>query len=248
VAEVDAFVSNVEAHLGPIDVLVANAATMSVGPIEDATHEVFDEAMASIFGTSRNAALAVLPRMRARGRGTIAFITSIGGKIGVPHLAPYSAAKFAEVGFAEALRGEVAKDGIHVLTVIPGLMRTGSNARALFRGQADKEFAWFGASATAPLLSIDADRAARRVVRAIERGDTELVYTLPARIAARTHDLFPGLWAKLTQLGGLLLPRAPRRGGEAEVDGRDVARASSSRAVAFVKKRTERFAQRHTQT
>ena len=87
--------------------------------------------------------------MRARGEGTLAFITSIGGKIGVPHLAPYSSAKFAEVGFAQALRAEVAKDGVHVLTVVPGLMRTGSPTHAQFGGDAEKEYAWFTASANA---------------------------------------------------------------------------------------------------
>jgi short-subunit dehydrogenase len=246
--EVDAFVARVEAQLGPIAFAIANAATISVGPIEDAGVDVFDEAMESIFATSRNLALTILPRMQARGKGTIAFVTSIGGKIGVPHLAPYSAAKFAEVGFAEALRAEVAKDGVHVLTVVPGLMRTGSHLRAVFRGQAERELAWFGASAIAPLLSIDADRAAKKIVSAIERGKTQLAFTPAARIVARTHDLFPGLYGAAMAVAGALLPRAPQHGGAAEVEGRDVARVSTSKVVDLVRRRSARIALRHGQT
>jgi NAD(P)-dependent dehydrogenase (short-subunit alcohol dehydrogenase family) len=219
--DVELFLANAESRLGPIDVLVANAATLTVGPIERAIPRDFDEAMDSIFVTARNAALAVLPRMQARREGSIAFVTSIGGKLGVPHLTAYSAAKFAEIGFAEALRAEVAKDHVHVLTIVPGLMRTGSFRRAFFQGDADAELAWFGASANAPVLTIGAERAARRIVRAIERRDEELVYTLPARIAARTHDLVPWAFRRFLGAAGRLLPRAPS-GWAPPVEGREI--------------------------
>jgi NAD(P)-dependent dehydrogenase (short-subunit alcohol dehydrogenase family) len=80
--------------------------------------------------------MAVLPSMRARRKGTLAFVTSIGGKIGVPHLAPYSAAKFAEVGFAQALRAEVAKDGEGVRVVHGIRERSGPEHRRRSRRQA----------------------------------------------------------------------------------------------------------------
>ncbi len=244
--DVELFLANVEARLGAIDVLVANAATLTVGPIERAIPRDFDEAMDSIFVTARNAALAVLPRMQARRGGSIAFVTSIGGKLGVPHLAAYSAAKFAEVGFAEAIRAEVAKDHVHVLTVVPGLMRTGSFVRAFFQGDAAAELTWFGAGANAPLLSIDADRAARRVVRAIERRDDELVYTLPARIAARTHDLVPWVFRRVLGAAGRLLPRASH-GWAPPVEGRELGATSRSPTVAFVTRRNAPMAARHAQ-
>jgi short-subunit dehydrogenase len=206
--EVERFLANVEAHLGPIDLLVTNAATLSVSPIETLAASDFDEAMDDIFKTALRPILAVLPSMRARGSGTIAMVTSIGGKIGVPHLAPYSAAKFAEVGFAQALRAEVAKDGVHVLTIVPGLMRTGSPLHAKFGGDAEKEYAWFTASANAPFLSIDADLAASRILRAIERGKSEITYTPAARFTARLHDLVPGIVDEVLGVVGRLLPRA----------------------------------------
>ncbi len=235
------FIDNAEVELGAIDVLVTNAATMLVAPIETLSASDFDEAMRSIFGTALHPVLAALPRMRERHRGTIAFITSIGGLVGVPHLAPYSAAKFATVGLAQALGAELKKDGVHVLTVIPGLMRTGSHLRAEFRGNPRREYAWFAASAIAPLLSIDADRAARRIVRAIERKRTRLVYTLPARLVARFHDLVPNLFSIVTKVAAALLPKPPPEPSQAE--GRQI----QSRSSKLLERRSRTLALRHAQ-
>jgi short-subunit dehydrogenase len=210
----------------------------------------FDEAMESIFKTSLNAALAVLPRMRTRRTGTIAFITSIGGKIGVPHLVPYSAAKFAEVGLAEGLRAESAKDGVHVLTVVPGLMRTGSHVHATFKGDAEKEYGWFGAGATSPApMTIDAARAARRIVRAVERGDRQIILTPAAQLAVRAHAVSPGMFDLVMALAGHLLPRAPAllADGVRKREGLDVERTAASKAVTYVHERGRRFAEKNNQ-
>jgi len=64
--------------------------------------------------------------------GRIVNIGSVGGKVSVPHLLPYSAAKFATVGFSEGLRAELAGTGVTVTTIAPGLMRTGSPLNAFF--------------------------------------------------------------------------------------------------------------------
>src|SRR5215470_1439142 len=79
-------------------------------------------------------------------------ITSIGGVVSVPHLLPYTCAKFAAVGLSEGLRAELGQEGIHVTTVVPGLMRTGSYVQAHFQGQQEREFTWFALGATLPLL------------------------------------------------------------------------------------------------
>jgi NAD(P)-dependent dehydrogenase (short-subunit alcohol dehydrogenase family) len=245
--DVDRFLSNVVAHMGPIDLLVTNAATISVAPIETLDVHDFEQAMDDIFRTALHPALAVIPSMRARGTGTIAFVTSIGGKIGVPHLAPYSAAKFAEVGLAQALRAELAKDGVHVLTVVPGLMRTGSPVHATFKGAAEKEYAWFAASANAPLLSIDPDRAAHHIVTAIERGDTELTYTPAARIASRMHDVAPSLFDEALALAGRLLPSSNDVTRARAREGIDIENDAQSPVIEAVKKRNRAFARRHGQ-
>lgn len=205
------FVQRVESELGPIHVVIANAATIEVAPIESLTPEDFQSAMKEIFGSAVNVTLAALPAMQARGEGTVAVISSVGGRLGVPHLAPYSAAKFAQVGFAEALQAEVSKDGLRVVTVAPGLMRTGSHLHATYKGDAERELAWFGASAVAPLLSIDADVAARKIVRAIAHGDRFLTFTPAARVGIWLHDHAPELWSLLFSTIGRVLPSAPSR-------------------------------------
>ena len=108
-----------------------------------------------------NTALAVVPRMRERGRGHIGVITSLGGLISAPHLLPYSTAKFGAVGFARGLRSELSGTGVTVTTVAPGLMRTGSHLRAKFVGNQGREFAWFGTAASLP-AAVDGRGAGRR--------------------------------------------------------------------------------------
>src|SRR5207248_11163142 len=103
---------------------------------------------------------AVVPGMTQRGQGRSVNITSIGGKVSLPHLVPYSASKFALVGLSEGLHAELAKDGITVTTVCPGLMRTGSPRHALFKGQHQAEYAWFKISDSLPIVTISAEKAA----------------------------------------------------------------------------------------
>jgi len=129
--------------------------------------------------------MAVLPEMRERGHGRIVNISSIGGKISVPHLLPYSVGKFALTGFSEGLRAEILKDNVYVTTICPGLMRTGSPRNALFKGDNRAEYAWFSISDSLPLLSMNAGWAARRIVNASIRGDAELVLSLPAAAFCR---------------------------------------------------------------
>src|SRR6185369_6660508 len=131
--QVAAMVSQVNERLGGIDVLVNNAGIISVGPIESQTIEDFREAMDVMFWGHVNTILAVLPQMQRRRSGWIGNVSSIGGKISVPHLVPYSCAKFASVGLSEGLTAELAKDGINVTTIVPGLMRTGAHINAYFK-------------------------------------------------------------------------------------------------------------------
>jgi len=204
--EVNAFVKRVNEVFGPVDVLVNNAGIIQVGPIESQTIEDFREAMDIMFYGQVYFSMAVLPQMRERRRGNIANISSIGGKVAVPHLLPYTAAKFASVGFSEGLTAEVAKDGIRVTTVCPGLMRTGSYQNAWFKGDNAKEYAWFSLGATLPITAIDAHRAARTIVRAIRRGQAEIVLSLPAKLAALVHGVAPGTTVRVLSLTNRLMP------------------------------------------
>jgi NAD(P)-dependent dehydrogenase (short-subunit alcohol dehydrogenase family) len=145
--------------------------------------------------------------MRARGQGRIVNVSSIGGKVSVPHLLPYSASKFALTGLSEGLRSEVAKDGVVVTTVCPGLMRTGSPRNALFKGHHRVEFALFTLMDAFPAVSMNADSAAKRIIEACRYGEAEVVLSLPAKAAVLLHDLFPGLATDLNALISRLLPR-----------------------------------------
>jgi len=211
---------------GQIDVLVNNAGVIQVGPLETMTVEDFDIALRSHFWAPLYTTLAVLPEMRRRRMGRIVNISSIGGKISVPHMLPYDSSKFALVGFSEGLRAELAKDGILVTTVIPGLMRTGSPRNAFFKGHHRAEHAWFSISDALPLLSMSAEAAARGIVSACRQGDAEVTLSLPAKAGARIHGLFPGLTADVLGLVNRLLP-PPGGVGARNVPGRESASAFS---------------------
>jgi NAD(P)-dependent dehydrogenase (short-subunit alcohol dehydrogenase family) len=218
--QVEAMVGKVRAKWGPIDVLINNAGVIEVGPMEEMTLEDYQRAMQIHYWGPLFTTLAVLPGMRRQGQGRIVNIASIGGKISVPHLLPYSASKFALVGLSEGLRAELLKDGIYVTTVCPGLMRTGSPSNADFKGQHEWEFAWFCTSGSLPLVSMDADRAARQIVEACRYGQAELILSLPAKAATLLHDLAPGAVTDALALGNRLLP-GPGGIGTQRAKGRD---------------------------
>ena len=122
-ATIDA-IDKVEAALGPVDVLVANAGIGAYGPLVDMTYEEMERVVrVNVFGTMY-AIRAVLPGMVTRRRGHIVTIGSIAGRIGSPFEAAYSATKFAGVGLTEALAVEVAPYGVEVSLVNPGVVAT----------------------------------------------------------------------------------------------------------------------------
>src|SRR2546426_7776011 len=149
---------------------------------------------------------AAIPSMRRQGGGRIVNISSIAGKIGVPHLAPYCASKFALTGLSEAVRGELAKDKILVTTVCPGLMRTGSPFNAWFKGRHRDEFTWFAISDSLPLATIAGARAAEQIIDACRYGDAELVITWPAKLAVVANAVAPESVALAMSVVNRLLP------------------------------------------
>jgi short-subunit dehydrogenase len=159
--EAERLLHRVADHFGPVDVLVNVAGVITVGPLLDQTLEDFEQVMADNFWTAVNSTFAVLPQMLVRRRGRIVNITSLGSKVSVPHLLPYSASKFGLYGFSSGLHAELAKEGIGVTTVVPGLMRTGSYLNTVVKGQYTKEFALFSVVGSLPLITMGARRAAR---------------------------------------------------------------------------------------
>jgi NAD(P)-dependent dehydrogenase (short-subunit alcohol dehydrogenase family) len=206
--------------------------------------EDFEEAMATNFWGPLYTIRAVLPEMRGRGDGRIVNIASIGGKISVPHLVPYSASKFALVGLSEGLRAELGKDGIRVITVCPGLMRTGSPRHALFKGHHRAEYAWFSISDALPLLSMDADRAGRQIVETLTRDESKRILSVPAKVGVLAHALFPTLTARLLAGVNGLLPASDGPGGRI---GRKGAASTSTLSPSVLTVLGDRAARRHNQ-
>jgi NAD(P)-dependent dehydrogenase (short-subunit alcohol dehydrogenase family) len=209
--QIHAAVRKVIDRFGRIDILINNAGIIEVGPLDHMTRDDFDRAMRLHFWAPYELVSQIVPEMRLWGGGRIVNISSIGGKVAVPHFAPYSASKFALTGFSDAIRTELARDNIQVTTVAPGLMRTGSHVNAQFKGNHDTEFAWFYASAGAPLISMGADRAARKILAACRRGQPSLTLTFAARGAILGNALFPNLTGYIMKFVNRFLPEA---GGE----------------------------------
>lgn len=207
-AQVNQFIKDVTERFGQIDVLINNAGVIQVGALENQTQKDFEDALAVHFWGAFYTMQAVIPQMKRRGTGRIVNISSIGGKLAVPHLAPYCASKFALVGLSNAMRGELEKDNIFVTTVCPGLMRTGSHINALFKGKHELEFAWFSLGNALPFSSINAESAAKQIVKATKNGDAELIISIQAKLAAKANALFPELTAEISALVNQILPSA----------------------------------------
>jgi NAD(P)-dependent dehydrogenase (short-subunit alcohol dehydrogenase family) len=204
--EAELAVAKVSEAFGSLDVLINNAGIIGVGPMDVMTIDDYRNSLNTHFWGPYFTTTAALRQMKDRRQGRIVNISSIGGKISIPHLLPYSVGKFALTAFSEGLRSELRKHGILVTTVCPGLMRTGSPRNAAFKGNNKAEYAWFSISAAMPFVSISAERAARAVVNACARGDAELILSLPAKLAAQVHGVAPEFTADILWLVDRLLP------------------------------------------
>ena len=208
------------ARFGDLDVVVNCAGQIRVGPFEAMTIDDIHQGLRGNFWGAANTIDAVLPAMRARRRGRIVNISSVAGLVGVPHLSPYVAGKFALTGYSLTLRAELARHGITVVTVCPGLMRTGSPRHAMFKGDAAVEYAAFRVADALPILSMNAARAAERIVRATQEGDARLILTAQAKLAAMLEAVSPDAVAAVSQWATQLLP--PVDGVTSAVEGADL--------------------------
>jgi NAD(P)-dependent dehydrogenase (short-subunit alcohol dehydrogenase family) len=185
---------------GPVDVLINNAGVIRVGPMEEMRAGDYEQSLRTYFWAALHTVNEAVPEMKARRAGRIVNIASIGGKIAIPHLLPYTAGKFALVGYSNGLRVELARHGIVVTTVCPGLMRTGSHLNAEFKGRHEEEYAWFATGAGMPFFSMSAECAARKILAACARGDAEVVLGLPAKLAVAGQALSPNLTSGILAL------------------------------------------------
>jgi short-subunit dehydrogenase len=215
-AQIQAAVEQSVRAFGKIDILVNNAGIIEIGPFDHMKVEDFDRAMRLHLWAPFVLTTQIVPIMRENGGGRIVNISSIGGKIAVPHMAPYSASKFALTGFSDSIRAELARDKIYVTTVTPGMMRTGSHLHAKFKGDHSAEQKWFETSSKLPFASISAERAARKIVAACRRGRPALVMPLSAYLIIAANAVFPNLTARVMRMLNAFLPsRVSQSGDEA---------------------------------
>ncbi len=207
-ASVTAAVARVTAELGPIDALFNVAGVIEVGPVDALSIDDYRDAIETNYLGAVRLVEAVRPSMQERGAGRITNIASLGGRIPVPHLLPYSASKFAMLGYSEGLHAELARYGIAVTTIVPGLMRTGSPPQATFAGQPKKEYAMFAPMDALPFTSISVEKAARQIVAASARRDAEAVISWQAHLAVAAYRIAPKLVVALLANGTRLLPDA----------------------------------------
>jgi NAD(P)-dependent dehydrogenase (short-subunit alcohol dehydrogenase family) len=203
-------------RFGRIDVLVNNAAIIDVGPVESQTLDIFEQTMQINFFAALYTTWAALPHLRTQTplagsrRASIVNIASIGGKIAVPHMLPYSAAKFALVGLSEGLHAELRHKGIRVTTVCPGLMRTGGEDHAKMLGNVEAEKRWFMFAANTPGIAVTAKYAANKIFHAVAAGRAEITISPQAWLAARFGGVFPETLQYLNAFTNQhILPKSP---------------------------------------
>lgn len=209
-------IHTVTRHFGGLDVVVNNAGIIQAGPLQNMTLEDYERTMQTNFWAAFHVNRAAHPHLHGERGARIVNVASIGGRIAVPHLAPYSASKFALVGYSSALATELAREGIRVTTVSPGLLRTGSHVKAEFKGQHAKEFDWFATSNSFPLDSTSAEGAAKLIVEACRRGQPVLAFPLSTRAAEIAQAVAPNLTARALELVNRYLLPAPGQGPAAQ--------------------------------
>jgi NAD(P)-dependent dehydrogenase (short-subunit alcohol dehydrogenase family) len=237
--QVENALAEARARFGGIDLLFNNAGSITVGPFASLNQADFDAQLNLHVRAPLITTLAVRPYFHIRGGGRIVNISSIGGRIAIPHMAPYCASKFALGGLSETLRSELSLENITVTTVYPGLMRTGSPMQAVFKGDRDREFAWFATGDVIPGLSIDAAQAAQRILDGVRHGSAEVVVSVPAKLAIFFRALFPETYALATEVTARLMPKHPE--DHAKAQERTTGAASLASLSRFVLGRWVRF-------
>jgi short-subunit dehydrogenase len=184
--EIDRVIALTVHHFERIDVWVNNAGHGLMDTVAEmamsSCHDMFET---NVFGAV-SAMQAVIPVMRQQGGGTIINISSVAGHIPLPFHAAYSATKFALNAIGKAAGVELKNDGIHVLTVCPGYVRTDFGRNAT-RGKDPKTVR------PGSVRGITADRVARATLQGYLKGKREVIVPWSMHLPVKVFQLFPGL-------------------------------------------------------
>ena len=174
-----------------VDVLVNNAGISQRSLAIDTDLSVYQQIIDIDLLAPIALTQALLPHLLSRGRGQLVMISSVAGKAGVPLRTAYCAAKHGLIGYADALRSEVAGQGVRVLTVAPGSVRTNVSRNALAGDGSAR-----GVSDKAIENGIDPDFVARTIWDAVAVGKREIVIAegmeaqIPVMRASEPEKLF----------------------------------------------------------
>jgi short-subunit dehydrogenase len=171
-------------HFGGLDLLVNNAGIGATGHFAEAGPDRLRRIMEVNFFGMTETTRACLPLLRQGNRPAVVNVSSIAGKRAIPARSEYSASKFAVQGFSEALRPELARDGIDVLVVCPGLTQTNFSQNMIEQ------------KARMPMdhmRGMTAEQVAVAVLRAIERGRNETCLTFQGQLMVLVSRFLPRL-------------------------------------------------------
>jgi short-subunit dehydrogenase len=205
--EVKRAFEQVEGVFGSIDILVNNAGAIVVGPLESMEEADFNALLDLQVHAIVQATQTVLPIFRHQGGGRVVNICSIGGKVAVPHMSAYCAAKFALAGLSAVMAAELSVDNVVVTTVFPGMMRVGSPMQAVIKGDHEKEYAWFALGDMIPGVSVSAEYAATQILQGVRAGDAQVIFPTTAKLATFAQANFPELYAFVLRRAAQFFPR-----------------------------------------
>lgn len=189
-------------NFGDIDLLVNNAGLAKPGALTKLTPEDWERVFAVNFFAALYSTYAALPHFLKKKFGKIVNISSLAGKVSFPGSVCYAASKFALTGMSEGMAAELACQGIDVLTVCPGWVRTEffsknqmmDSKNPTMIAQQNNLKGWL----MRHCLSISSEKAASEIVDALEKGGSgEIVLTAPGVVIERLKGLFPSATFRL---------------------------------------------------
>ena len=183
------------AQYGSIDVLINNAGIYLSGPVEEFSLSDWHQAIDTNLWGYIHMIQALLPQFLERGSGTIVNLSSIGGKVPIPYLVPYSTSKFAVTGLTEALHSELAPKGIQVCGIYPSVIKSSLMERAIFRGKNDQDAQarreQLDQVLSTPVVEKPED-VAKAIWDAVKNQKSEVLVG-SANMSKAAYRLFPGL-------------------------------------------------------
>jgi NAD(P)-dependent dehydrogenase (short-subunit alcohol dehydrogenase family) len=196
-------VDEVEAALGPIELLCNNAGVGVIGPMELATYDDWDWVLGVNLGGVVNGVVTVVPRMIAHGRGGhVVNVSSIGGLAALGTAGVYCTSKFAVTGLSEALRSDLAAHGIGVSVYCPGPVKS-NIAEAGAKRPAELSDTGYrppeGAEMKGAIFSndswMDPEEAGERILKAVQANQLYILSHPELRDAIRErHEAIDAAW------------------------------------------------------